>query len=75
MTFDGLFAVREVPLPPGVHGMIKESPDGIVNIYINIADPDEEKLKTLQHEMRHYALGHLNFDRPVAEMEAEAEGH
>lgn len=73
MTFDGTIAIREVPLPVGVHGMIKESPDGIVNIYINAADTPEEKRKTLRHEMRHYSLGHLRFDRPVAQMEAEAD--
>ena len=72
MIFDD-YIVRETPLPPGIHGMIKESPDGYANIYLNQADSEEEKRKTLRHELKHYRLGHLTFKKPVAEMEAEAE--
>ena len=36
-------------------------------------DPEEEKLKTLRHELRHYRLGHLRFEKSIAEMEAEAD--
>lgn len=72
MNFDDCI-IRETPLPPGIHGMIKESPDGYANIYINQSDPEEEKLKTLRHELRHYRLGHLRFEKSIAEMEAEAD--
>lgn len=73
MTFDGRVVIREVQLPPGVHGAIMEDPDGIANIYINELDPEEEKRKTLRHEMRHFTLGHLGSGRPLRLMEAEAE--
>ncbi len=73
MSFDGDVVVREVDLPPGVHGMIQEDPDGVANIYINLHDSWEERQKTLRHEMAHYRLGHLGSGKPVALMEEEAE--
>lgn len=72
MTFDGYVVVREIVLPDGVHGMTKEDYDGIMNVYVNEADPDEEKEKTILHEMRHIKLGHFGSGRDVAEMESEA---
>lgn len=71
MIFDGDVVIREVQLPPGVHGMIHEDPDGIANIYISESDSEEEKQKTLAHELRHLALRHLGSGRPVRMMEEE----
>ena len=73
MIFDGDIVIREVVLPPGVHGAIREDPDGIANIYINALDPEEERQKTLKHEMKHYKLKHLNSKKPLRVIEAEAE--
>ena len=73
MIFDGYVVIREVDLPPGVHGAIREDPDGIANIYINAADPDEEKRKTLKHEMRHYKLKHIGSGKTLRLMEDEAD--
>lgn len=73
MSFDGDVVVREVELPPGVHGMIQEDPEGVTNIYINERDSWEERQKTLQHELEHHHLGHLGSGKPVRMMEAEAE--
>ena len=72
MVFDGEVCVREVDLPPGVCGMIRESPDGIVNIYINARLSYEEKLKTYNHEMRHHTLHHIGSGKTVQQMESEA---
>lgn len=70
---DPEYIVREVPLPPGVHGIVREDPDGLANIYINAADPEEEKLKTLEHELRHYRLRHLSSGKTLRQIEREAE--
>jgi len=72
MTFDGEVCVREVDLPPGVFGAIRESPDGVTNIYISSRLSFEEKQKTYRHEIRHYRLGHIGSGKPVSQMELEA---
>ncbi len=71
MTFDGEVCVREVDLPPGVCGAIRESPDGVVNIYISSRLSDEEKKKTYDHEMRHHRLHHIGSGKSVRQMESE----
>ena len=73
MQFNGDICIREVALPAGVHGAIMESPDGIANIYINQRDPEEEKRKTLRHELRHYVLGHIGSGKRLSVIESEAE--
>lgn len=72
MTFDGEVCVREVDLPPGVCGAIRESPDGVMNIYISSRLTFEEKRKTYRHEMRHFRLGHIGSLKLVRQMEKEA---
>lgn len=72
MIFNGDIVIREVPLPLGVHGAIMEDPDGIANIYINAEDSQEEKFKTLCHELKHYKLHHVGSEKPVHIMEDEA---
>lgn len=73
MTFDGDVCVREVNLPPGVFGAIRESPDGVTNIYISSCLSFEEKRKTYRHEMRHYRLKHIGSQKSVRQMENEAD--
>ena len=73
MNFDGYVVIREVSLPSGIHGAIREDPDGIANIYLNESDSEEEKRRTLNHEMRHYQKGHLGSEKPISTIEEEAE--
>ena len=73
MIFDGDVVIREIVLPHGVHGAIREDPDGIANIYINASDPEEERRQTLKHEMRHFKLRHLGSGKSLHIMEAEAD--
>ncbi len=73
MTYDDGIIIREISLPSGVHGMIKEDPDGLANIYINASDPEEEKKRTLRHELRHYRLRHLSSGKTLRQIEREAE--
>ena len=72
MIFNGDVVIRVVSLPSGVHGSIREDPDGITNIYINACDSQEEKIKTLRHELRHYKLRHIGSGKTVRMMETEA---
>lgn len=73
MTFDGEVCVREVDLPPGVCGAIRESPDGVTNIYLSSRLTFEERRKTYDHEMRHYHLQHIGSGKTARQMEAEAD--
>lgn len=72
MYFDGYIVTREVPLPYGVHGMTKEDPDGLYNIYVNEHDSQEERNKTYMHEMNHINMGHFGSGRDIEDLESEA---
>ncbi|MBR3334325.1 MAG: ImmA/IrrE family metallo-endopeptidase [Clostridia bacterium] len=73
MRYFGEIIIREVPLPRGVHGALREDPEGNANIYVNQHDPIEERRKTVAHELRHYRLGHIGSGKPVHQIEKEAE--
>lgn len=73
MTFDGEVCVREIDLPSGVAGAIRESPDGVTNIYLNSRYTFEERRKAYKHEMRHYKLRHIGSGKSVRQMEHEAD--
>lgn len=73
IKYCGEIIIREVPLPHGVHGILREDPEGNANIYINQRDPIEERKKTVNHELRHYRLGHIGSGMHVRQLEKEAE--
>ena len=73
MRYTGEIIIREIPLPCGVHGVLREDPEGNANIYVNQRDPEEERRKTVAHELRHYRLGHIGSGKPVRQAEEEAE--
>lgn len=72
MQYHGEIIIREVLLPHGVHGVLREDPEGNANIYINQRDSYEERRKTLAHELRHYHLGHIGSGKPIQQIEKEA---
>lgn len=45
--------IREIPLPYGVRGFTTPDIDDNYNIYINEKLSDEQKRRTLDHEMEH----------------------
>lgn len=65
--------VRLVDFPVDVRGLIKEDSNGDYNIYINARYTDAEQLKTWLHETAHARLGHLHSNRPIEEIEEEAD--
>lgn len=69
----GEIIIREVSLPRGVHGALREDPEGNANIYINQHDPIEEKRKTVDHELRHYRLRHIGSGKSIRQVEREAD--
>lgn len=66
--------IRLVSLPPSVHGFVLEDPAGDYNVYVRAGDPEELQRRTIDHELRHARLGHLQDDvKSVMEKEEEAD--
>lgn len=65
--------IRYIKMPDRCHGFVMEDPDGNYNAYINPKDSEEVQRKTVDHEVNHARLGHLQSEKSVAECEAEAE--
>ena len=60
-------------LDPRVKGFVKEDSNGDYNVYINSCLCLEEQRTTARHELEHIYLQHLSSERPVKELEEEAE--
>ena len=65
--------VRLIDVPVDLKGVVKEDSNGDYNVYLNARYMSEQILQTYLHELAHIKLGHLQSDRPVDELEAEAE--
>lgn len=65
--------IRTIPLPYTVHGLVTPNDDGTYNIYLNEHLPEEARRRYLSHELAHISRGHLYDDRPVEELENEAD--
>lgn len=66
--------VRLADLDPRVKGFIKPDNNGDYNIYINCNLCEEVQKETLKHELNHIEHNHLFSERPVKELEEEADG-
>lgn len=67
------YFVREGPLPKHIRGATMDDEDGNHNIYIQEGMSEEQKLKTVIHEIEHNERGHLYDDtKSIAEIEFEA---
>ena len=65
--------IRTIPLPYTVHGLVTPNDDGTYNIYLNENLPEEARRRYLSHELTHISGDHLYDDRPVEELEREAD--
>ena len=58
----------------GVYGAAVSNTDGTVNIYINTLYNTDIQERTIRHELRHMAKGHLWDDtKPITQKELEAD--
>lgn len=71
---DDEYTVRLIDLPYSVGGMIAESPDGHLNIYINARHGYQKQRKSLRHELRHAENDDLHSDEDIRAIEARADG-
>jgi hypothetical protein len=60
-------------MPPKVPGMTILDDNGDYNVYISTELSQQGQREVLEHEMAHIQLGHFFDDRPIAELEAEAD--
>lgn len=62
---------RLIHAPLCCRAFTMEDEDGIYNVYVNDdLDPDAQD-RAIQHELEHIRRGHLESDRPVADLEEE----
>ena len=71
---EGEYTVRLIDMPVRAGGMIAESPDGHLNIYINARHNREKQRKSYEHEMRHAENDDLHSDEDIRTIEARADG-
>lgn len=75
MLFNADVVVRVVNFPNwGSRFVVKPNDDGTYSLYANARYTNEQLLKRLPHEVVHMEKGHHWDDRPVEELEAEADG-
>lgn len=67
------YKVYYLDFPEDVRGCVRLLDDGSYIIGINKALSDQDKEKTLRHELAHIRLDHFHDPRPIWEIEAEAE--
>ena len=68
------YAVRVVDMPVSVGGLVTESPDGFLNIYINARHTSAKQRKSFRHELTHGENDDLHSAEPLAVIEARADG-
>lgn len=66
--------MRLVALPPAVEGVTLPNSDGTFDVYINSTMSPERQRRVLDHELRHISRDHFYSERPVEELEREADG-
>ena len=59
--------VRVIDAPPAFRGCVKRDADGNVNLYLNGSLSDEERKRTIMHELAHLVFGHLDDDTKTVE--------
>ena len=67
-------AIRLIELDPAVGGLIALERDGFVNIFLNARLPEAERLRALEHELRHYYRGDLESDEDIRSVERAVDG-
>ena len=65
---DVTIRLQDMPVRQG--GMIAESPDGHVNIYLNARLSHDGRLRAAHHELDHYGHGALDSDEDIRAVES-----
>lgn len=68
------YFVRILDLPPAVEGVTLPNDDGTFDIYLNSRLSPRRRKECLEHELRHIFRDHFYSERPVEDLEREADG-
>lgn len=68
------YFVRFVDFPASVRGVTIPNDDGTFNIYISSRLSEARRKACLDHELRHIFQDHFYDERPVEDLEREADG-
>ena len=66
------YTIRLVGMPSGIEGMIAESPDGHINIYINDKLTQEKQAEVAKHELLHWENGDLDSQENIRAVESQS---
>lgn len=69
MTIPDNCTIRLIDMPVRQHGMIAQSPDGHINVYINARLSHDGQLNAADHEFKHLMNDDLNNNKPINEVE------
>lgn len=68
------YFVRVVDFPPTVEGVTVPNDDGTFDIYLSSHLSPARRKECLEHELRHIFRDHFYSERPVEDLEREADG-
>ena len=68
------YTVRRIDLPVAQGGMISESPDGHINVYINARHAHNQQLLDAEHEFDHWRNDDLHNGKDIREVEGVRPG-
>ncbi len=68
------YFVRILDFPPTVEGVTIPNDDGTFDIYLSSHLSPQKQKACLEHELRHIFRDHFYSDRPVEDLEREADG-
>ncbi len=68
------YFVRVVDFPPTVEGVTVPNDDGTFDIYLSSRLSPARRKECLEHELRHIFRDHFYSERPVEDLEREADG-
>ena len=69
----GIIIVRLIDMPVAFKAFTIKDADDNYNIYVNARLDADTRANAYRHEIEHIRLGHFYQERPVADMEKEAE--
>lgn len=70
-----MYKVYYLPFPETINGNVCLCPDGNYIIGINESQDADARAAVLVHELEHIRQGHFFTDKPLREIEAEADAH
>lgn len=69
MNFDGEYTCRMMHFPGDIYAILRVSPDGYGNIYVNDQLSPAAKKRAFEHELKHFLRGDMDNSLSIQEVE------